>query len=96
MNSVQKYFEVGRDNDIQAGTCRLCKTKLRYNGGSTNRLQLHVQKKTRTRECDKLKEKGVKTKILLEHFEATKYCIHDGKVDESDASEVDVDSDDES
>ena len=51
--------------------------------------------KTRTRECDKLKEKGVKTKILLEHFEATKYCIHDGKVDESDASEVDVDSDDE-
>ena len=43
--------------------------------------------KTRTRECDKLKEK---------HFEATKYFIHDGKVDESDASEVDVDSDDES
>ena len=50
--------------------------------------------KTRTRECDKLKEKGVKAKILLEHFEATKYFIHDGKVDESDASEVDVDSDD--
>ena len=40
--------------------------------------------KTRTRECDKLKKKGVKTKILLEHSEATKYCIHDGKVDESD------------
>ena len=56
----------------------------------------HMQKKKRTRECHKLKEKGVKTKILLEHFEATKYCIHDGKVDESDASEVDVDSDDES
>ena len=54
------------------------------------------RKKTRTRECHKLKEKGVKTKILLEHFEATKYCIHDGKVDEIDASEVDVDSDDES
>ena len=52
--------------------------------------------KTRTRECDQLKEKGVKTKILFKHFEATKYCIHDGKVDESDASEVDVDSDDES
>ena len=42
---------------------------------------------TRTRECDKLKEK---------HFEATKYFIHDGKLDKSDASEVDVDSDDES
>ena len=56
----------------------------------------HAEKtRTRERECDKLKEKGVKIQILLEHFEATKYCIHDGKVDESDASEVDVDSDDE-
>ena len=42
---------------------------------------------TRTRECVKLKEK---------HFEATKYFIHDGKVDENDASEVDVDSVNES
>ena len=34
--------------------------------------------------------------LLIDWVEATKYCIHDGKVDESDASEVDVDSDDES
>ena len=52
-SSVWKYLEVGRENyNVKTGTCTLCETKLRCNGGSSNGLWLHMQDRPE-QECER-------------------------------------------